>query len=283
VTFEKDSELEEICGLAFLGTDLETIEIPSRCKALTAHSVLGIHSIVISKENPFFVIEEGSIMSRDGKRFVMYMAPETQVLIKKEIEVIGCNCFTRISEVIFEPGSLLRRIERCAFKNSALQVITIPSSVEEIQYECFLSCKSLRELLFEAHSKLQHIGAYAFRETALKSIMIPSSVEQLDEGCFSACSLLNKIVFEPNSRLRRIGRAAFHSIALKTVTIPSSVELIGELCFGSCKSLCEVTFEADVRGVSRNAFDACPLRVIRAPFGMQIDLNVYEEYRIEYF
>jgi hypothetical protein len=242
------------------------------------------------------VIEGSMIVSQDRKRLIRYFGCESQVLIKKEIEVIGERCFSScgsLSEVIFERESKLQRIEKEAFSPgifavTGLKKMTIPSSVEVIGEYCFYSCESLCEVTFERGSKLQRIEKEAFSPgifavTGLKKITIPSSVEVIGENSFSWCRSLSEVTFERGSKLQRIEELAFYLTGLKKITIPSSVEVIGENCFQSCESLCEVTFEGSVRGLAKKAFDDCPLQVVRVPVGEKLNVNLPPNCRIEYF
>jgi hypothetical protein len=56
VTFETGSKLKEIGNKAFYRTNLAKIEIPSKCEVLTGGSLMGVKSVTISRENPFFAI-----------------------------------------------------------------------------------------------------------------------------------------------------------------------------------------------------------------------------------
>jgi hypothetical protein len=154
VVFEKGSKLKEIGSQAFDSEDgrLGKLEIPPKCEILDGFSLRGIASVTISKENPFLVIEDSFLKTSDGKRLIRYMGSEQQVVVKKEVEVIGAYCFCMqyfLHTVIFEEGSSLRRLERECLGRTGLVRVTIPASVEAIGKYCFYGCSSLRAVVYE--------------------------------------------------------------------------------------------------------------------------------------
>jgi hypothetical protein len=135
------------------------------------------------------VIEGSMIVSQDRKRLIRYFGCESQVLIKKEIEVIGEDCFHEcksLYEVIFETGSKLQRIERRAFFWSGLKKMTIPSSVEVIGEYCFESCGSLSEVTFEG--SVRGLAKSAFDSCPLQVVRVPLG-EKLNAILPPACRI----------------------------------------------------------------------------------------------
>jgi hypothetical protein len=162
--FESKSKLKEIERNALSDTALDMFEIPPECQILNGLSLRGVKSFTISRENPFFVIEEPFLESSDRKRLIWYMGSEHQVVVKKEVEVIGEGCFASsqyLCEVMFEEGSKVRRLERRAFLCTDLEKVTIPASVEVIGEECFGCCGYLREVVYEG--QVPSIAENAFR------------------------------------------------------------------------------------------------------------------------
>jgi hypothetical protein len=97
--------------------------------------------------------------------------------------------------VAFEEESTLKRIEECAFGESGLKTLAIPSTVESIGDDCFLFCESLSEVTFEKEPRVERIGRSAFRHSSLKSMTIPASVKEIGSECFD-CRFLKEVVFE---------------------------------------------------------------------------------------
>jgi hypothetical protein len=160
----------------FIGHESLTFEIPAKCEFMEFNGFGGILSLRISNENPFFVKEYPFVKSGDGRRLIhcyyRYDHKE-RILIKKEVEVIGSQCFSSIypvQEVEFEANSNLKRIERKAFEGTKIRRIVIPSSVEVIEEEAFFGCKELVEVEFEGD--LCEIGVNAFDFVRIESLKV---------------------------------------------------------------------------------------------------------------
>ena len=151
----------------------------------------------------------------------------------------------------------LTLIRQNAFKESGLQSIEIPASVETIESTAFKNCTALTTVTFEKGSQLKTIqggasslyyGAF-FGCTSLTSIEIPASVETIGVAAFKNCKALTTVTFEKGSQLKTIrgGRdrftyyyGAFYGLPnLKTVDMSActQVEEIGDSAFANCSSL----------------------------------------------
>ena len=149
----------------------------------------------------------------------------------------------------------LTSIGENAFKESGLQSIEIPASVETIGRNAFCICTALTTVTFEKGSQLKTIGeevsfdSRAFSGcTSLTSIEIPASVETIGVGAFYGCTALTTVTFEKGSQLKTIkGKlidGAFRNCtSLTSIEIPASVETIGTAAFYGCTALTTVTFE----------------------------------------
>ena len=154
----------------------------------------------------------------------------------------------------------LTSIGQNAFKESGLQAIEIPASVEAIESGAFCDCTALTNVTFEKGSRLKMIwGMYYWDDygtfadcTSLTSIEIPASVETIGAATFQNCTALTSVTFEKGSRLKMIwGNSIAYSYygafadctSLTSIEIPASVETIGAATFSGCTALTTVTFE----------------------------------------
>jgi hypothetical protein len=268
VVFEKGSELKEIrkCQ-AFGWTKVAKLEIPSKCQMLDVQSVWELKSLTISKENPFIVIEESFLKTSDGKRLIRYLGSEERVVVKKEVEVIGEDCFWNresLREVVFEEESELKEIKDCAFSGTKVANLEIPSKCQ------ILNGLSLNDVKSFTVSKENPF--FVIEDSFLKSydgkrliwcmgseyqVVVKKEVEVIGEKCFCYGDL-REVIFEKPSKVQRFERKAFFGCDLRRMVIPASVEVIGEKCFSRCSSLCEVVYEGQVATVAENAFSGCP-------------------------
>ena len=122
----------------------------------------------------------------------------------------------------------VRRIGPSAFIFTAIESVSFPDSVTEIDEHAFSSCKALSALSLPP--LLQRIGASAFSNCeGITSLHLPASVRQVGVSAFSGC------------------------LRLESVEIPSDCTL-GIWAFEDCSALREVTVGKNVH-LSRSTFD----------------------------
>jgi len=108
-----------------------------------------------------------------------------------------------------------------AFQYKPIVSITIPNSVEVIDYMAFSDCENLT------------------------SITIPNSVRVIDVGAFASCTNLASVII--GNSVTAIGKLAFaHCTSLASITIPKSVTQIGDDAFYGCHGLTSVKFEGTI-------------------------------------
>jgi hypothetical protein len=202
VEFEAKSELKELREHVFMHLNLARFEIPAKCEILTGPSLVGIKSVSVSRENPFFVIEDEFLLTSDGKRAIRYLGSESRILIKKEIEVIGEACFTLnefVNEIVFEEESELRKIERFAFSWTKIAKLEIPSKCEMLNGSSFwnsiktATISSSNRFLKIAESFIMSFdGKRLIRYLGSKSrVLIKKYIEVVGECCFTLNEVVN--------------------------------------------------------------------------------------------
>ena len=70
----------------------------------------------------------------------------------------------------------VEKIDRRWFYGTAVESVTVPASVMEIEMYAFYECKSLRYVQFQDGSKLEKIGIKCFQHSALEKIAVPKNV-----------------------------------------------------------------------------------------------------------
>ncbi|MDE6506268.1 MAG: leucine-rich repeat protein, partial [Eubacterium sp.] len=116
-------------------------------------------------------------------------------------------------------GYTVKSIGDCAFEGcTGLNSLTIPSSVEFINWYAFDNCSGLRTLV------------------------ISEGVKEICQGAFNGCSSLTKVIIPSSVTLIDIGAFADCS-ALMSINIPQNVEIIGTYAFQNCSSLSAITVD----------------------------------------
>jgi len=172
-----------------------------------------------------------------------YSCAVASVTIPSSVRVIEDDAFrycSKLTTVIFEEGSQLERIGKCAFQFSGVESIALPASLREIAEYAFSDC-ALQSISFDESSCLEIIGSDAFSSSKLTEITIPASVTVIDDYAFDA-SALTSVRFESGSQLTTIGGRAFAETDIAVIYIPASVEWIESYAFYKCDQLESILF-----------------------------------------
>lgn len=160
----------------------------------------------------------------------------TEITIGPGVTSIGKNAFkacTNLSTVNFQ-GNTLTTIDDDAFYGcSALQVISLPSSMTTI-------------------------GTRAFRDSKLTSINIPAECTTLGSSIFENCTALTTATFATNATMTSLPDNIFKGCNnLISVTIPEVVAAIGDGAFQGCSKLPAPPISTALITIGKNAFNGC--------------------------
>ncbi len=138
---------------------------------------------------------------------------------------------------------------------SALESVTLPTSITKISKSMFWGCKKLVIENLSECTQLTTIGQSAFQDTETLVFTLPDTVTTIEKSAFqSAFKKSGSITINPTSQLQTIGDYAFHdSRTLGAIYIPSTVTTIGSYAFGQTYALktvenlenCQVTVLPD--------------------------------------
>lgn len=138
--------------------------------------------------------------------------------------------------------SRIREISEEMFRNSAIAVVTIGSSVTVIGKNAFTGCTGLVEIIFAEGCNIETIPESAFENVAAGTITIPKSVKVIESRAFANVSA-SEIIFEEGSVLTTIGDGAFTGSRLVSISLPSSVTTLGKGVFEGAKKLTSVSLD----------------------------------------
>lgn len=109
------------------------------------------------------------------------------------------------------------RIEQEGFKDSLIETLVLPETLEQICKESFRGCEKLTK------------------------VIIPNNVKEIGDNAFYECNSLQTLVL--GSGLTRIGDHAFFATKLTSLKIPQNVSYIENSAFSCCFSLRDVYCE----------------------------------------
>lgn len=216
---------------------------------------------------------------------------------KYVITSISSNSFennVKIKSIIFSKNSELRKIENDAFNGSSLEILSIPSTVEELQEGwCRGTSKLTKIIISEDNPYLKYADSeqkiilsktksdkkddktefdnIIFANRDIREVTIQSYIKHIKPFSFEECEQLTKINFLNDSCLETIEKDSFAYSSLENIIIPSSVRQIGEGAFSWCQTLETVEFSEDSNLVSigNGAFSKSSLKYISIPSSLQ--------------
>ena len=175
------------------------------------------------------------------------------VIVKDGVTSIGRFAFLRCKNLqdVTLPASI-NKIEYSAFqKCTSLGSIVLPNAIEELPKQAFSGCTNLSSITLPRN--LLQINDYAFSDcSSLEEIELPDKLWFVGNYAFQGCTGLERIVFTDEVSI--IGYAAFSFCSsLSSVTIPKNIDHLSDV-FLNCTSLREVYFQGDSPKMSDRTF-----------------------------
>ena len=183
---------------------------------------------------------------RSKTTLIKCMLPEKLERIEE-----GAFCETSLTETLQLPEGLKFV---AGFGNTKITNIQFPSTLEEIGYGAFGSCKSLMCEISLPHS-LKKIGEGAFSETAIRgNLVLPESLECIGQGAFFMCHGLTGSLTIP-SGVHVINSYAFQDCGFTgNLTLPMGLTEIQEQAFWRTKFKGELNIPSTVIAIGSSAF-----------------------------
>lgn len=154
----------------------------------------------------------------------------TEVQIPESVTVIGKRAFAMAENLVeVKLPSNLKEIGMTAFIWTAIEEVTIPSTITNWDKSVFGYCENLKSVTIG--NGLTRIPDFTFYGcSALNGVELPGSVVSIGEGAFSECVNLEWIVIPYG--VVSIGEGAFDGdVKLSTITIPNSVKELSGSAF----------------------------------------------------
>lgn len=225
---------------SFSDSSLRQITIPESVKNIGVGSFEGcryLERIIIPKgsgerfrkmldEDLWDQLVEETLNSSDNDKFVVLYSKDGKKLLKC-LDKKTTECSIRDNTKVI--------CEKAFLGCESLRHISIPNSVERIEYRAFSECNSLQQIMIP--DSVEHISNSAFYHCdSLEKVLIPESVKTLGSWVFAYCNSLEQIII-PNSIVEIPGRVFFKCKSLKQIRIPDSVSRIGKTALQKCPSL----------------------------------------------
>ena len=264
--------LENVSNTAFEGCPLFEYEIYNGGKYI-GNSLLGIVEGTTSLE-----IKEGCISIPNG--ILENNGTVKTVVLPSTVATIGNEAFknSAIEEITVLGTNVYFGYN--AFENCLnLKTVNMPESTRFIGSNCFSNCVSLVSIdlsgLFNDEPDVIVLDSSAFAGcTSLETVIMSENIKLISDACFANCSALKEIVLPAN--IVELGISCFKGCyMLKTVTMPG-VERLGVDCFYDCAALTSIELPK-LTAVPENCFAYCvSLSSVSIPAVESLEANCFE-------
>lgn len=241
VTFEENSELEEIGGMAFAISGIESIILPKSVKDIGYQAFAScdnLTSLIIEEGNEYYS-SKGNCLIELSTGTLVQGFKNSVIPNDGSIKIIGIDAFNSNDEFT---GDLI-----------------IPEGVTTIESGAFYFCDGLNGIL-SLPSTLKFIGDSAFQYCSglIGDLVIPDGVISIGEQAFDGCGKLTGNFDLPNT-LTSIGRYAFRDCDNLTgkLVIPNGITHINDYTFSDCLGITSVVIPESIISIGNNAFEYC--------------------------
>lgn len=186
------------------------------------------------------------------------------ITLPENLKKIGDSCFreSALEEIVIPNSVDTLSGYSFAWMNN-LQKVTFPTALKCIEYNAFYKCPLLQEVLIPEHTLTIEKKAF-FGCGMLYKLTLPVGIENIGEYAFSECPLLSSVII-PNNFVQ-IGMGAFERTGLTSVELPEGITSIESNTFYLCEKLKTVSLPESLRSIGSGAFLKCKtLESIRIP------------------
>ncbi|MCM1286067.1 MAG: leucine-rich repeat domain-containing protein [Acetobacter sp.] len=285
------STITKLNGAAFEGFyNLKTINIGKSLKTIDkdAFPCSTITKFTVPKANKYFSAKNGSLYNKKQTKLVKFTVGKKtkKVSLGKKVTLIGDGAFAndKYLETISMPkvktigaGAFANcekfktsaipasaaKIGDWAYRNTAVNKVTVPKTVTGMGYGCYSMCSKLTSADM-SKTKLKTISKETFDySTKLSTIKLPNTVTKIGNYAFSGTAIKS---IKLSNKITSIGAGAFSWCQkLKSVTLPSKIKTVPSYIFSGCSALKSITIPSTVTKISADAFGASGLTSIKIP------------------
>lgn len=184
-------------------------------------TAVGAGSAVITAETSNGITAKCSVLvhEADGEFTI-----EDNVLVK----------YNGTEAVVSIPDGVTAVAKEAFYRNTSVQKIVVPDSVETIGEGAMRSCSQLTTVVFGENSGLKTIEKNAFSsDSLLAEVTLPEGLETIGDSAFANCA------------------------SLVSVTVPASVHTLGNKVFETARMLARVHFAGDPANIGTEVFKSC--------------------------
>ena len=157
-------------------TSLRSITVPASVSELTPSSgCTSLEEISVAAANLHYSSCDGVLMSGDGKSILWFpMGKRGEYTLPSTVTSVGEYAFRdcSIEKFVFAEG--LKKIGQCAFYNSKVREVVLPSTLQQVPTGTFQKCSKMTTVRMGESTEL--LGEYVFDGCPLTDIYITATI-----------------------------------------------------------------------------------------------------------
>ena len=271
---------------AFVNNNFKKLHLPASLDHIGNAALNGnitLADVTLDPDNPFFVLEDGYLYTRDHSRLLSYFGeissrvetftirPEVRIIddkafnfhrtynitLNEGLEHIGAYAFRYAlnniaphQKKLVIPNSV-NYIGEYAFENCYMDEVIISDNVDSLFNDTFSFC-----FIDQIHmpAKLKYIGARALYNNHLDNLVLPEGVETIERNAFYDLNV-DKLVI-PES-VKFLEEFAFYGCYMKDLEIKAPLDSIPKAAFYSCQDLKRLVLPPTIKRIGQSAFYEC--------------------------
>jgi|GEM_PF-3741885 len=271
---------------AFTNNNFKKLHLPASLDHIGNGALNGnitLADVTLDPDNPFFVLEDGYLYTRDHSRLLSYFGeissraetftirPEVRIIddkafnfhrtynitLNEGLEHIGAYAFRYAlnniaphQKKLVIPNSV-NYIGEYAFENCYMDEVIISDNVDSLFNDTFSFC-----FIDQIHmpAKLKYIGARALYNNHLDNLVMPEGVETIERNAFYDLNV-DKLVI-PES-VKFLEEFAFYGCYMKDLEIKAPLDSIPKAAFYSCQDLKRLVLPPTIKRIGQSAFYEC--------------------------
>ena len=250
--------MKSVGMMAFASNNIKTINLPSTLEL--------IDSCCFQNNTELTTVNLKNVKQMDQFAFMGCTALKTYTC-NGQLEQIGSSVFCRTALTDAQlPEGVKRMLGNVFFRTTSLQTITIPSSVDSIEFSPIVGCTAVKEVkVADGSIRFIELDSCLYQTNdagnPIRLVTVPSARE-------------NKVLVVPDG-VTEIGRQAVREVPMTEVWLPKSTQLVCSSAFSGAKSLSKVTCMATMPPVAESGFEAD----VYAVATLYVPLNSLEAYQ----
>ena len=270
-------------GSLFIGADVTGIE-----KDYASSWKANITKINVSKKNKYLISKDGVLYNKKMTELIYYPSYSKRSYFKVPgtVKTIGRHAFAGsryLKKVVLNKG--LKKIGGSAFENSSINSVNIPSSVKELEGNCFSGCMELETV--DNRAELTEISGSTFKNCIkLKKLNLGSSLISV-YGSFYNCGA-ELYVGAENEYYKTVDGVLYTKNMRELINypglkkgdykLPDKVITINEEAFQYCHNLKRLALNENITEFRLKWLCGCTsLEVLNLPASLEIVDTDFEE------